>query len=110
MFKNKSIFKLSSPPNKENAKEYTSIALVKQITGLCGVPTEENWKGVTELPNYNTFKFQNPLPVRRVKQEFKQYGEDTADLIDELLQLNPQKRFSAKEALDHDFFWQDVEP
>lgn len=49
---------------------------------------------------------------RRVKERLKSYVRDTAalDLIDTLLNLDPNHRLDADKALNHAFFWTDPMP
>jgi serine/threonine protein kinase len=37
-------------------------------------------------------------------------GAETCDLLDKLLICNPKERFTATQALDHDYFWTDPLP
>ena len=37
-------------------------------------------------------------------------GDETCDLIDKLLTLDPRERITATQALDHDYFWTDPLP
>ena len=49
---------------------------------------------------------------RRVKERLRQFVQDTnaLDLLDKLLNLNPARRVTAYDALDHPFFWDDPLP
>ena len=90
----------------------TEIDQLELIFKLCGTPTEETWPGAKDLPWYGLLKF--PPCERILVSEFKSptYGlaEDFVDLIDQLLQLNPEKRPTAQIALHHDFFANDPPP
>lgn len=37
-------------------------------------------------------------------------GSETVDLLDKLLTVNPKERITARQALDHDYFWTDPLP
>jgi serine/threonine-protein kinase BUR1 len=37
-------------------------------------------------------------------------GEEGVDLLDKLLDIDPRRRMSATEALDHEYFWTDPLP
>ena len=75
------------------------------ISNLCGSFTPVVWPGVDKLELYNTME----LPMghqREVKNRLKAYvqNEYGCDLIDKLLQLDPNGRIHADTALNHDFF------
>ena len=38
------------------------------------------------------------------------FKKEALDLVDALLTMDPTKRMSAKDALDHDYFWTDPMP
>ncbi|KAK6584368.1 hypothetical protein PZA11_002592 [Diplocarpon coronariae] len=85
---------------------------LSKIFELCGIPTEESWPGFKRLPNARSMKFpKNPVvqgSVLRAKFPFLT-GAGSRLLID-LLSLNPGKRPSAKEVLEHAFFREDPKP
>lgn len=75
---------------------------------LCGLPSEKSWPGFYRLPNAKSLK----LP--RTSSSSSSPGFDRAkfpfltstgiELLSSLLSLNPDKRPSAKEVLDHAYF------
>ena len=79
---------------------------VEKIFEKCGIPNEESWKGVTKLkywkercPNANyTFN------LREVYKDNKKVDDITFDLLSKMLILDPSKRITVKEALEHNFF------
>ncbi|KAL8019377.1 putative protein kinase [Plasmopara halstedii] len=82
----------------------TEIEQLQMIFGLCGMPTEETW------PDY--FKLQGPEIVQTddryicpLRERFKNFPPHAIDLLEKLLHLDPAKRITAAEAMDHDYFW-----
>ncbi len=74
------------------------------ISRLCGTPTEETMPGCSELPDFDKVKLA--VHKRRVLDTFVRIDVQAADLIAQLLQLDPKKRLTAAEALNHSFFKQ----
>ncbi|KAK3582637.1 hypothetical protein CHS0354_001682 [Potamilus streckersoni] len=76
-----------------------------QIFRVLGTPTEETWEGVSKYPNYNYKKFglytQQHLSSLIPKLAFIPHAEDLAN---QLLQMPPNKRISARAAMKHDYF------
>lgn len=90
------------------------------IFSLVGLPNADSWPGFEELPNSGLFRWKPkpngielpkkfpvgaPLSARHAFLDGNGY-----DLLRKMLLLDPTKRISAKEALDHDFFSQGVAP
>jgi serine/threonine-protein kinase BUR1 len=75
---------------------------IQQLSRVCGTPSSQT------IPNFDTFpnskKLHLPVYRRRVREHFEKLDPLAIDLIDKLLVLDPKKRLSAKEALDHSFF------
>ena len=81
-------------------------SLMKKICEKCGTPNETNWPGVTKLPLYNKLCPRTIFP-NSFNEHFKNYpdiDEVTLDLLSKMLQLDPKKRITIDDALNHPFF------
>ncbi|KAG1474501.1 hypothetical protein G6F56_000329 [Rhizopus delemar] len=74
-----------------------------RIFNLCGSPSEENMPNWHQLPDAAKVKFENS--ERRIIEEYTKFDPLAADLLDKLLVLDPTKRLTALEALEHDYFY-----
>jgi cell division cycle 2-like len=94
---------------------------IDKIFSMLGSPTEENWPEFTSLPTSKIFKWRSATSGTKRLQElfpinppphFKQTFLDGNgfDLLTKLLVLNPKKRITAKEALEHRYFRDGVKP
>jgi cyclin-dependent kinase 12/13 len=92
---------------------------LKLIWRLCGTPDapDNDWVGAKDLPLYNTLA-PRERQVRRVKLKLGNvqserkafFSESALELLDRLLTLDPNRRISAGDALDADYFWTDPMP
>ncbi|EEB05336.2 CMGC/CDK/CDK8 protein kinase Srb10 [Schizosaccharomyces japonicus yFS275] len=82
-----------------------------RIMEVLGTPTEERWPGLSQYPEYHqlaTYDVQywnNLLP--QWYHSVKANDPDGLDLLMKLLEYDPSKRISAKDALSHSFFTRD---
>ncbi|KAG9241856.1 kinase-like domain-containing protein [Calycina marina] len=89
----------------------TEVHQVNLLTQAVGTPTEENWPGVSKLPAYTV-----PLPHTPVREKdyynqmFGTAGIVGVDLLMQMLVLDPSKRITAKEVLNHDWWYTDPKP
>lgn len=96
---------------KDNAEQ------LEKIFKACGTPTAENWP---DLPKRSrSWKSIEPGPgdtryPRRIREALKEslpnpkwMTDNAVDLIDKLMTLYPEKRWSAEQALDADYFFED---
>eukprot|EP00980_Cylindrotheca_fusiformis_P010861 scaffold2462_cov127-Cylindrotheca_fusiformis.AAC.18 len=90
---------------------------IDQIFQMIGVPTDETWPDFGKLPNAGLFRWKQPksigLPVKfpvNTPPHFKQSFLDGNgyDLLSKLLTLDPKKRITAQQALDHKYFKEGV--
>lgn len=87
---------------------------VHQLDLICqamGTPTEDNWPGVTELPGYIKTDTQQPVRGRDFFiQTFGTVGTVGVDLLMSTLKLDPRKRVTAKQFLEHKWWSSDPRP
>jgi len=85
---------------------------LSKIFELCGIPTEDSWPGFRRLPNARSLRLpKNPVSQGSVlRAKFPFLTSSGSELLISLLSLNPAKRPSAKEVLDHGFFKEDPKP
>ncbi|KXJ18645.1 cyclin-dependent kinase 1-B [Exaiptasia diaphana] len=73
-----------------------------RIFKILGTPTEEQWKGVSQLPDYKgTFPKWSGEGLRKAVPNI---CDDGLDLLQAMLMYDPAKRISAKRALKHKYF------
>ena len=79
----------------------SEIGQLFKIFGLLRTPNEKNQPGVKKLTEY---KFTFPQwKHQSVKAKFKNFDKDGLDLMDKCLQMDPEKRITIREALNHPF-------
>ncbi|XP_071829728.1 cyclin-dependent kinase 1-like [Apostichopus japonicus] len=73
-----------------------------RIFRTMATPTEDNWPGVTSLPDY---KSSFPKWTKKsLATSVASLDSQGLDLLEEMLIYNPAKRISAKQALKHPYF------
>ncbi|NXB42239.1 CDK7 kinase, partial [Leucopsar rothschildi] len=72
-----------------------------RIFETLGTPTEEQWPGMTSLPDYVTFK---PFPGMPLQHIFSAAGDDLLNLLQGLFTFNPCTRVTATQALKQKYF------
>ncbi|CAG9319537.1 CDK3_1 [Blepharisma stoltei] len=72
------------------------------IFRIMGTPNEENWSGVGSLPRYSTDfpKWSTIL----MKNLFPRIAPEGQDLLEKMLSMDPNKRISAYDCLQHPYF------
>jgi len=98
----------------KGANEAVQLDLIFKTAGH---PTQESWPNIhSECPLWKNFEKQaleNPLP-RRIRDALRSHlphpswmTEKAKDLIEKLMIMNPKERWSAFQALDADYFFED---
>ncbi|XP_024371213.1 cell division control protein 2 homolog isoform X2 [Physcomitrium patens] len=73
-----------------------------KIFRTLGTPNEEVWPGVTSLPDFKTaFPKWPPKPLSSVVPSLEPAG---IDLLEKMLTLEPSRRVTARNALEHEYF------
>lgn len=90
----------------------TELDQIHLICQQIGTPTEDNWPGVTKLPEYIKPADGPAVVPARTKQDFLgtfgTVGDDGVDLLMRTLTLDPRRRITAREMLEHP--WWHAEP
>ena len=73
-----------------------------KIFSILGTPNEENWEGVTKLPNFvkNIQNFER----KDLKELMNVQDENTIDLLEKMFVYNPDHRLPAQKLLEHNYF------
>ncbi|KAK2864998.1 negative regulator of the PHO system [Arthroderma sp. PD_2] len=75
---------------------------LQKIFRLMGTPSERSWPGISQFPEYKpNFHVYATQDLRIILPQIDQLGQD---LLSRMLQLRPEMRISAAEALRHPWF------
>ncbi|KAI9648789.1 TFIIH complex serine/threonine-protein kinase subunit kin28 [Ciborinia camelliae] len=89
----------------------TEVHQVALICQAIGTPNEDNWPGVTKLPEYTVPDPPNPVaPRENYLGMFGTAGPEGVDLLMNMLILDPRKRITAREVLGHPWWASDPKP
>ncbi|XP_069079236.1 cyclin-dependent kinase 7 isoform X1 [Pleurodeles waltl] len=72
-----------------------------RIFETLGTPVEEQWPGMSSLPDYVTFKM---FPGTSLQHIFSAAGDDLLDLLQGLFTFNPCSRLTASQSLRKKYF------
>eukprot|EP00347_Sterkiella_histriomuscorum_P014622 403360177 len=88
----------------------SEIGQIFKIFKIMGTPTDETWQGIGELPEFKfTFPHWKTDATQNLIKMSSNMDETAVDLLIKMVHLEPSKRISAKEALQHPYF-QDYRP
>ena len=79
----------------------SEIGQLFKIFQIMGTPNEETWPGITKLKDYS-LNFPQWKP-KKLKDLFPNFDKDGLDLMEKFLQMDPDKRITIKDALNHPF-------
>lgn len=81
----------------------SDVDQIKTIFRALGTPTEEEWPGYTSLPDYVSVGHFPKTPLRDL---FTAASSEAINLLAKFLAYDPMRRISAREALNHAYFFQ----
>ena len=77
---------------------------LQKIFALLGTPSAADWPGVTSLPGFLVFETCEAMSLEQWRRLFSGHSPEAADLLLATLELSPERRTSAAEALRHQYF------
>jgi len=100
---------LQRKPILPGKNEFEQIDLIFR---LLGTPDESTWPKCSRLQYYEMIlnQNQNRKYPSRIDDKFAGLEPMAKDLLCKLLAMDPDKRISADDALDHEYFWSDPLP
>ncbi|KAK3685918.1 serine/threonine-protein kinase [Podospora appendiculata] len=89
----------------------SDLDMVRLICRAIGTPTEDNWPGVTSLKEYTAAGDVHPVADKATyMNRFGSVGPEGVDLLMRTLILDPRKRITAREMLEHKWWRTDPRP
>eukprot|EP00066_Takifugu_rubripes_P015468 XP_011604734.1 PREDICTED: cyclin-dependent kinase 15 [Takifugu rubripes] len=86
--------------------EAAELEQLQTIWEVLGMPSEDSWPGISQLPNYKPewFVHSEQKPFKTVWKRLNQLPNRTEDLAQKMLKMVPGERISAHDALQHPYF------
>ncbi|KAJ3568464.1 hypothetical protein NP233_g5702 [Leucocoprinus birnbaumii] len=82
-----------------------------KIFEVLGTPDEKDWPGVVDMPEYHNMKRLDPFTNRLQEWCHSRIRSHLGfDLLRQLFAYDPDNRLTAKEALQHKWFYEDPKP
>jgi serine/threonine protein kinase len=75
------------------------IGQLFKIFQILGTPNDDTWSNVSKLPDYKASFPQ--WKAKQLSEVFPNFDKEGLDLMSNLLQMDPEKRLSIREALEH---------
>lgn len=91
----------------------TDINMIGIICNQIGTPTEENWPGVSKLKGYIAPAKEDIVPVKTREEwetTFRVIGPVGVDLLMKMMLLDPRKRLTAQQVLEHEWWTSEPRP
>ncbi|RYO84365.1 hypothetical protein DL766_007652 [Monosporascus sp. MC13-8B] len=89
----------------------TEMHQINLICQAIGTPTEDNWPGVSKLPEYLVGMEVHPVRGRDYFMGmFPTLGPEGVDLLMKTLSLDPKKRITARDMLKHEWWRKEPKP
>lgn len=91
----------------------TDVHQLELICSTIGTPTEENWPGVSKLEGFLKYDKTAGVPLRGKDfylSRFGTVGPVGVDLLMSMLALDPRKRCTARQVLEHKWWSTDPRP
>lgn len=87
-------------------KANNELGTLSNIIDIIGCPSEENWPGVSQLPNYLPFT-GGEFKLGKMLEEGG-LSKEGIDIVTKMLMLDPKKRPSCEELLKDEYFKKDI--
>jgi cyclin-dependent kinase 12/13 len=82
----------------------TETQQLELIYMLCGTPTGETAEILSKLDGWSKMQFEKTYP-NTMARKFGNVDDTAVDLLQRILNMNPEKRFTAEQCMDHLYFW-----